>query len=88
MDSLPISVYYGGADFFLFSGIVNQGIDARLTGFTKSNFHREGSRFYFDFAPDEIEILLRRLNEISENNEYADSWETDIVFAVYGVEIY
>jgi len=88
MKTLPISVCIGSDDAILFAGIVSQGIDARLTGFTKSTFIRDGlRRVHLDFDMDEIEILLRRLSEI-EDDENAEDWLRDIVDTVYGVEVY
>ena len=83
----PISTYCGSDDSELFINIVNQGIDARLTAFTKSNFYWWDRRLYLDFHLSEMEILMRRLSEIAEHDENADSWENDILFAQYGIEI-
>jgi len=88
METLPISVWQGSSDYKLFRDIVNQGIDARLTGFTKSEFEHKESRLYLDFAVDEIEILLRRLTKVAETDENAEMWLQDIVMCLYDVEIY
>lgn len=77
-------------DFDLFKSIVNQGIDARLTAFTKSKFHQnkvEPAMFDFCFHEDEMEILMRRLSELAEVNELANGWLNDILEIIYGVEV-
>jgi len=53
---------------------VNQGIDARLEGFTKSSFHDNGRRLECKVHDDELQILIRRLLEIGtdEAGELAD----------------
>ena len=82
--NFPISVYIGGDDFEVFKSVVNQGIDARLEAFTKSNFYQDGHRYNFDFADDELQILIRRLVEM-ETIE-ADQWADDIIYVRYGHE--
>ena len=81
-----INVYINSDDMKLFTTIVNQGIDARLEGFTKSKFYvdKEPHRFCLDFADCELQILLRRLLAI-ETGE-SDSWIADIVDLHYGYE--
>ena len=88
METLPISVYTGSEDHKLFTDVVNMGIDSRLTGFTKSKFHYGdlGTRLYLDFDMSEIEILLRRLSDIED--EDAESWLSDIIYSIYNVETY
>lgn len=81
-----ISVCIGSDDFLLFKGIVDIGIDSRLTGFTESNFHYEGDRFFFDFAFGELEILIRRLIELETNTDLACQWVDDIILFAYGYE--
>ena len=81
---LDISVYIHSDDMKMFQAIVNQGIDARLEGFTKSTFYQNCLRYYFDFAPSEIQILLRRMLAIEK--DIADMWATDIVACYYGYE--
>ena len=88
MKTLPISVYTGSEDHKLFTDIVNMGIDSRLTGFTKSKFYYTeiGSRLNLDFDMSEIEILLRRLSDIEDDD--AESWLSDIIYSIYNVETY
>jgi hypothetical protein len=90
---------------------VNQGIDSRLTAFTRSTFewrihsmgdchfsleewqlHHKGNygieKLHCRIHPDEMEVLLRRLNDLGdEGNEYADSLADSIVYVEYGVEV-
>lgn len=75
-DWFPIGTPLGSPDFKLFAGIVNQGIDSHLEGFTKSEFNRKGDRFLFNFHTSEIPILLRRLRELG--TEEGDMWADDI----------
>ena len=82
---LPISCHKMSNDSILFRKVVNMGIDSRLTGFTKSEFHKDGNRFYFNFDDSEIEILIRRL--LSFETEIADTWICDIIEECYGFEI-
>ena len=82
---LPISCHKMSNDSILFRKVVNMGIDSRLTGFTKSEFHKDGNRFYFNFDDSELEILVRRL--LSIGTEKAESWADDIINEVYGIEI-
>ena len=88
METLPISVHIGSDDYTLFKDVINQGIDSRLTGFTKSSFEQKGARLQLYFDISEIEILLRRLIGYSEYGcENSASWESDIIDAVYGKEL-
>ena len=77
-EFLPIDTPINSADYKLFAGIVNQGIDSHLEGFTKSKFEKSArpGRFLFNFHKSELPILLRRLEE--EGTEEADSWAEDI----------
>jgi len=79
-EFFPISTPVGSEDDALFIGIVNQGIDSSLEGFTKSNFEVKpgslGNRRIFNFHKDEIPILLRRLGEVG--TEEAQQWIEDI----------
>ena len=88
--TLSISTYVNSQDTQMFIEIINQGIDARLTGFTKSTYYWDDNRLYMEFDPSELEILLRRLSEL-ENPSYSlsvtDLWEYDIIAACYNVEI-
>jgi len=67
---------------------VNQGIDSRLEGFTKSTFnwnHNEVvTRLDCQIHPSELQILIRRLLEDGSGNSemLADS----IVYVQYGYE--
>ena len=82
---LDISVYIHSDDMKMFQDIVNQGIDSRLEGFTKSTFYQDLQRYYFDFVPSEIQILLRRMLILKTEN--ANQWVFDIVNCYYGYEI-
>lgn len=84
---LPISVVIGSDDYNLFLDVIIQGIDARLEGFTNSAFKEVGSRLYLTFVDSEYQILLRRLWELSDEDENASQWESDIVECLYGIEI-
>lgn len=90
MEIFIITVPTNSEDEKLFKNVVNQGIDSRLTAFTKSKFtYKElGTRLYLYFHPNEIEILLRRLDKIADNgNENAFLWESDIISNFYDKEI-
>lgn len=84
---LEITCINQSEDFKLFKSVINQGIDARLEGFTKSKFKFSeiSLRWYLNFDDSEISILLRRLSEL-ETDE-ADQWIDDIVNHFYGIEI-
>ena len=97
---LDISCTTHGEDFAMFKAIINQGIDARLEAFLKSKFEIRGSRLYMEFHDDEIQILLRRLEELEELEdrelesqqagetwEHVYSWIVDILDSHYGIEI-
>ena len=76
---LPIETPMGSPDFNLFKGIVNQGIDSSLEGFTKSVFEKSPTRpgfFLFNFDKSELPVLLRRLEE--NGSDEALSWKSDI----------
>ena len=85
-ELLDITVDIQSDDMSLFTAIVNEGIDARLEGFTESRFYpgKGSNRFCLDFAPNEIQILLRRLLAIE--TEESDRWVVDIVECYYGYE--
>jgi len=90
-----IDMPVNSSDHTLFANVVNQGIDAYLEGFTKSEFgfkkYEDGShRAVFNFHKDEVDILLRRLEEIwnNKNDEEAYSWMSDIKSQVLGEEDY
>jgi hypothetical protein len=67
---------------------VNQGIDSRLEGFTRSTFEwgdgRNGLRLECKVHPDEMQVLIRRLVELDNDN--ADSLADSIVSVYYGKE--
>ena len=79
-DFVEITTPINGEDDKLFVGIVNQGIDSSLEGFSKSKFTvRKGSlgdKRVFEFHKSEIPILLRRLENIG--SEEALQWKDDI----------
>lgn len=55
---------------------VNQGIDSRLEGFTRSKFSDNGHRLTSEVHPEELHILIRRLKE--SGDEDADLLADDI----------
>lgn len=85
-EYLEITTPIGSEDDKLFVGIVNQGIDSHLEGFTKSKFDVEdrgnGKRRIFNFHTSEIPILIRRLED--ESSEEAEMWARDIQDEVSG----
>jgi len=64
--------------------IVSQGIDSRLTGFTKSEFKWSGNRLFCWVHFLEMEVLIRRLLELETEN--AEMLADDIVQVYYGKE--
>lgn len=82
----------GSEDYDNIIQVVNQGIDARLTGFTRSEFRfqeKEIGRFklgrlfcWIHYL--ELEVLIRRLLELK--TEQAEMLADDIVMVEYGVE--
>ena len=94
-DWFPITAPIGSHTYEVLVGVVNKGIDARLEAFTKSEFSDFVSeyglpRFMFNFHPDELSILLRRLNELWDSDsswaDEAGSLADDIVELQYGYE--
>ena len=86
MDTFPISTPTWSDAAQLFTDVVNQGIDSYLEGFTQSTFSREDGRLKLAFHVDELQILLRRLNEMETDD--AEQWAADIVEIHYEVECY
>ena len=83
-------------DIEIMKEIIQVGIDSRLEGFTQSHFKYEHSqdtygvlRLQCQIHPDEMSILLRRLEELAdnENNENAYFLVNDIIQVYYGKEI-
>ena len=68
------------ADYTLFKGIIEQGIDSHLEAFTESTFEEKlvnnQPRLVMDFIGKDIPILLRRLEECE--TDAATSWADDI----------
>ena len=85
MKPFELSCHVISEDFTNVYNVVNQGIDARLTGFTQSNFELNGRRLQCEIHPLEMEILIRRL--VGLNNDEAGYLADDIVSMYYGVEI-
>lgn len=84
-ENLELSVSMGTADYKPIIAVINQGIDSRLEGFTKSIFTVNGSRLTAAFDPGEVQILMRRLWELAENgDESAYDWEDDILEHHFG----
>jgi hypothetical protein len=81
---MNITVPMGTPDHKLFTGIIDQGIDAHLEAFTLSKFDYKSvngqPRLVMDFIGKDLPILIRRLEEIGheDGNEEADSWAIDI----------
>lgn len=81
-EFFEITCYIGGPDDKLFISIVNQGIDAHLEAFIKSEFSVESrppfghQRRVLNFHRSELPILLRRLREL--DNAEASAWADDI----------
>lgn len=68
-----IETFMGSDDFEILKNIVNQGIDSNLEGFTKSKFfpaESDTSRFIFAFHLNEMPVLLRRLQEKTNDEKY------------------
>lgn len=53
-----------GDDAAMMVGVVEQGIDAHLEGFTESKFTGDARRLVCDMGPKDMLVLLRRLNEL------------------------
>ena len=71
---------------------VNMGIDSCLTGFTRSTFEHNQTKYCLRLEClihlDEMEILIRRLHQLwIFGNENAGSLADDIVSIHYGKEI-
>jgi len=66
MKPLKFSTPVFGLDTETIKLIVDQGIDARLEGFTKSSFVVNNDRLYCKVHPDEIQVLIRRLIELGD----------------------
>ena len=75
---LDISCPVGSDDHRLFVGVVNQGIDSHLDGFTPDKLRhiQAGGRLKLTFCGDGVRILVRRLEELE--TEEADRWADDI----------
>jgi len=83
MENIDVTIpVWNTNDMRIFTTVVNQGIDSRLEGFTKSTFGRHGDRLCLSFHPDEFSILIRRLYEMEEFE--ATQWADDIAFELYG----
>lgn len=71
-------------DYILFKSVIKQGIDSHLEAFTESRFEEKlvngQPRLVMDFNGKDLDILIRRLQEVADNdaNEEADSWAIDI----------
>ena len=78
-----------GLDIAQVKMAVNQGIDSRLEGFTKSSFEwgdpRNGLRLECKIHPDEMQVLIRRLDELE--NDHADGLVHSIIYVHYGKEL-
>ncbi len=80
-DYISISTNTFGEDYQLFKSIVNIGIDSHLEAFAKSKFFYDCGRFHFHFHKSEKHILLRRLNELlnRDNYEFISDWINNVV---------
>jgi len=82
-------------DARIIKDIVNQGIDSRLEGFTKSTFKWSSRelKLYCNIDDSEMQILIRRLLEYNksyvdiDNVILAEQLANDIVSVYYGIEI-
>jgi len=79
-EYLDITTPVGSEDDKLFVSVVNKGIDSHLEAFTKSKFDVKvdylGRRRIYKFHRSELPILIRRLEEIGDEN--ALQWAEDI----------
>jgi len=88
-----ITCYKGKRDARLFLDVLGEGVIGMNFGmfcdnpesFEKSGHVSGHNRLFFSFHKSEIQLLLRRLQEI--DTQEADSWVTDIVETYYGVEL-
>jgi hypothetical protein len=80
-----ISCHQSSVDHNNIVRVVKQGIDARLTAFTKSEFKYTPNKLFCWVHNDELEILIRRLLELDSDN--ADSLANGIVLVKYGYEV-
>jgi len=75
-------------DFDAVERAVNQGIDSRLEGFTRSSFEVENVmgvwRLQCQVHEYELQILIRRLLE--DGDLHSELLADDIVYIQYGVE--
>lgn len=78
---LPISCRVHSADFLMFQKVINMGIDSELKAFLDSTWEVKGGRCFFNFASNEIDVLLHRLRMLG--TEEADQWVFDIEDLVY-----
>ena len=81
IDAIPMS--FTGHDRKVITKVVEAGIDARLEGFLYSTFSDDGHRLSCEIAPDEMQILLRRLSEYVEGDDEAELLLEDIVYACF-----
>jgi hypothetical protein len=100
-DYLNISCVVGSKEADLFVRVCHIGIDHRLEGFIKSKFKMDKSRLVMDFHKNEIQILLRRLEEVIDSIDFetndddeidtlvaCDMWIRDIVESCYGEDLW
>lgn len=79
-EYIPMRFSYRESDCIVQA--VNQGIDSRLEGFTRSNFQWDNeNRLCCNIHPSELQILIRRLLE--SDDETAESIADDIVYVMY-----
>lgn len=64
--------------------VVNQGIDSRLEGFTRSRFSDDGRRMECDVSEEELQIFVRRLLELDK--EEAGMLADDICQVAFSAE--
>ncbi len=84
-DFISIGTPLNSSDYNLFVGIVNKGIDSHLEGFTESMFFYDCGKFHFHFHRSEKHILLRRLNDVlndqcvdDDDRDYISGWIEDV----------
>jgi len=82
-----MSMVNGSDDCNNIIDVVNQGIDSRLTGFTNSEFKWSNDRLFCWVHFSEMEVLIRRLNDLYDNgNDNAGDLADNIIYVHYGKE--
>lgn len=85
-EYFEISSFGKSRDFDTLKNVILEGIDSRLEGFTKSTFQIFDNRLYCKIHLDELQILIRRLLELGDEN--AESMADMIVNVQFGAEVF